>query len=226
MIDPSTLPNSARRAMERKGLRHPANCPCRECWLGDTSKQPTRNEVKTCAENVAATSARTQNVPTTDAMPAASNALAGSDPQAKRECLHQFTTFLPKAGGIQVCDRCGAKLDLGFAAPKKKTSRSNGERALQDEIESFCRVKGWPCYRSRMDRKTSMPVGTPDFLICVPNQRNEGLFVAIECKVPPKKATDEQMRHLGAILRAGGRAMLVTSSKQAIDFLIETHEEL
>lgn len=65
------------------------------------------------------------------------------------------------------------------------------EKRLQVEILNTLRLKGIVAIRSRMDKRTTNPVGTPDFLFAV-QCGLRSIPVAIECKVPGGKLTPEQ----------------------------------
>lgn len=123
--------------------------------------------------------------------------------------------FNDKQLGMIPKDQRKGMRNLVTAAEATAKAADASEKEMQETIEAFCRQKGWPCYRSRMDRKTTMPAGTPDFMICL-----NGRFVAIECKQPPNKCTDAQKRALNLIGANGGAWRVSTCSKDAIDFLI------
>lgn len=61
------------------------------------------------------------------------------------------------------------------------------ERDLQNLIESYFRLRGVFAIRSRMDKKTTTPVGTPDFMLAL-----DGEAIAIEAKLPGEELTPEQ----------------------------------
>jgi hypothetical protein len=74
------------------------------------------------------------------------------------------------------------------------------ERDLQRLIDQYLRLRGVVPIRSRMDRKTSNNVGTPDFLFAVRGRRWDGgdqrvietVACAFEVKLPGKKLDPEQ----------------------------------
>ena len=67
------------------------------------------------------------------------------------------------------------------------------ERELQDQIANLLSLKGIVAIRSRMDRKTSNQVGTPDFLFSVEHGLRS-VPCAWECKLPGKKLSPEQQK--------------------------------
>jgi hypothetical protein len=78
------------------------------------------------------------------------------------------------------------------------------ERALQNQIENWLRLKGITAIRSRMDRKTSNNKGTPDFLFAV-----KGRAVAVECKLPGIRPTIEQQKILVALANDGWKVAVI-----------------
>jgi hypothetical protein len=89
-------------------------------------------------------------------------------------------------------------------AQEKQDDRS--ERELQNQMENWFRLNGIPAFRQRMDKKSNMPKGTPDFLCCV-----DGWFVAFEVKIGSNTTTLEQMNCLASINHAKGCARVVFS---------------
>lgn len=83
------------------------------------------------------------------------------------------------------------------------------ERDLQNQIADYLRLRGVPFYRSRMDKRTTSKLGTPDFLICVASK-----FLALEAKRDGEEPTPEQVMELDAIRAAGGIALIVTKLEQ------------
>jgi hypothetical protein len=85
------------------------------------------------------------------------------------------------------------------------------ERELQRQIANWLRLHGIWFTQSRMDRRTSNTVGTPDFIFCY-----RGRFVAWEVKCPWSRALrPEQQKAADAIVAAGGEWRLVTSLVEA-----------
>lgn len=180
--NPDELPPAFRKAMESPGLRHPANCPCKEC------KPSLLKQFSAIIEG---------------------DANLSRAPEAKQTIASNRTK------GDAATSLAGG--DCSCPIPKRKPMHvKRREKDDQDEIEAFCKLRGWPCYRSRMDRAHTMPVGTPDFLICI-----GGIFVAIECKLPGNNPTPKQLDHIRCLQENRARARIIYSSKEAIDWLIE-----
>lgn len=130
--------------------------------------------------------------------------------------------------------RLGPAGTLQSEAAAKEAHRS--EKEMQAKIQAFCDLKGWPCYRSRTDKKTTNKRGQPDFLICLPVTYRErdtfggevvheyGAFVAIECKMPGRgkqsDPTPEQQAELELIVKAYGETLVARSAQEAIDWLL------
>ena len=69
---------------------------------------------------------------------------------------------------------------------------------------------------SRMDRKSTNAVGTPDFIMCI----NSG-FAAVEVKVGKNKCSEAQSEHLERIKASGGKVAVIHSLEEFRDFLNE-----
>src|SRR5438105_3384705 len=77
------------------------------------------------------------------------------------------------------------------------------EKLLQEQIANWLRQHDtWFC-RSRMDRKTSNGLGTPDFLFTWPYQRGGFAPVAVECKIGNATLSEEQERVRKEMLDCG-----------------------
>lgn len=73
------------------------------------------------------------------------------------------------------------------AVSGKTTSR---EKELQEQLANLLNQRNIFYVRSRMDKKTSLPCGMPDFFIFLPN----GRFLAVEAKVEGGSLSDDQKR--------------------------------
>ncbi len=112
-----------------------------------------------------------------------------------------------------------APLGKGFktSAEAQATCDAQSEKQVQKQIENWFRLNGIPAFRQRMDRKSNMPIGTPDFLVCL-----RGGFWAFEVKVGNNIPTQEQNDCLNAIQNAGGYAWIVNSLEE-VKQIIEGH---
>ena len=96
-------------------------------------------------------------------------------------------------------------------AEAREHAVAKDERELQKQIANWLRLRGIWFTQSRMDRRTSNTVGTPDFIFC-----HRGRFVAWEVKCPWSRALrPEQQKAADAIVAAGGEWRLVTSLAEA-----------
>jgi len=78
--------------------------------------------------------------------------------------------------------------------PKPTKAEVKSEKQLQEQIVGFLERNGTVVIRSRMDRKTSTNVGTPDLLFAIRTRA-----VAFEVKLPgmkPHKAQEDMMRRM------------------------------
>lgn len=81
------------------------------------------------------------------------------------------------------------------------------EKALQDRIEKECRDQGWACVRSRMDKRTTLAPGTPDFIIALPR----GITLWVECKTAKGRMTEDQVAWAIKLDRLGHKWEVVRS---------------
>jgi len=78
------------------------------------------------------------------------------------------------------------------------------ERNLHDQISAYLRIKDiWFCH-SRMDKRTTTAVGTPDYLMSV-----RSVPIALEAKVGYNKLSDEQIAVQKAMEKDGWRYFVV-----------------
>lgn len=85
------------------------------------------------------------------------------------------------------------------------------ERALQKQVASYLRLLNVWFAQSRMDRRTSNTVGTPDFVFCYNRH-----FVAWEVKCPrSQNLRPEQAKARDGIIAQGGEWRLITSLAEA-----------
>jgi hypothetical protein len=98
------------------------------------------------------------------------------------------------------CMRPEDRAELGRAGRLQAEADARGaarsEKALQRQIENYLRLRGIEVIRSRMDRKTSNNVGTPDLLFAVENlsagHAPRVYALALEVKLPGRKLDPEQ----------------------------------
>lgn len=88
------------------------------------------------------------------------------------------------------------------STPKPKVAI---ESDLHEKVEDYCRERGWWYLHSRMDRKTTVGVGTPDFCIA----RHGGRMVFMELKRTGGKATAAQLANLAHLRHLGHVAEVV-----------------
>ena len=85
------------------------------------------------------------------------------------------------------------------------------ESDLHDKVEDFCRERGWYYIHSRLDRRTTVAVGTPDWLVAKPN----GQCVWLELKRRNGKATPAQQAAIAHLRKLGHRAEVVDNWEDA-----------
>lgn len=86
-------------------------------------------------------------------------------------------------------------MQMRLAAAKKDSRLSPPddapelEETLQDEIVAYCHAKGWWVLWSRMDLKTTTPLGSPDLVIFA----DKGRIFTIEAKSATGKIRPAQL---------------------------------
>lgn len=63
------------------------------------------------------------------------------------------------------------------------------ESDLHESILAHCRLRGWYCVRSRMDKRPTNGVGVPDFIIAA----DRGRTLYVEAKARKSKLTTDQV---------------------------------
>lgn len=64
------------------------------------------------------------------------------------------------------------------------------ESDLHDAIMQECKARGWLFFHSRMDKRATISVGCPDFVILC----NDGKTLLVEAKAKKGKLSDAQLR--------------------------------
>ena len=72
------------------------------------------------------------------------------------------------------------------------------ERDLHDDINDFCRARGWLVVHSRMDRPSTQAKGVSDFIIATTRS-----VYFLECKRHGKKPTPDQQAFAAHIRKLG-----------------------
>jgi hypothetical protein len=85
------------------------------------------------------------------------------------------------------------------------------EKILQEQIVGFLERNNVVVIRSRMDRKTSTNVGTPDLLFSL-----NGKAIAFEVKLPGHKPTKEQTDMMQRMTRNGWLCEVVYTYDEAV----------
>ncbi len=119
---------------------------------------------------------------------------------------------------VSPSDRQAAGLPCPVSALAAKAvakAEHKREKALQDQIVNWLRLRGITVIRSRMDRKTTNNRGVADLLFAV-----RGQAVAVEVKLPGQKATADQEKFL-AILSADGWKVAVVHSLDEARAVVE-----
>ena len=105
-------------------------------------------------------------------------------------------------------------LHEGPQVPTKAEMKS--EKELQEQIVGFLERNNTVVIRSRMDRKTSTNVGTPDLLFAI-----NGRAIAYEVKLRGKKPTREQVDMMQRMGRNGWACYVVETYDNAVEIFRE-----
>jgi hypothetical protein len=107
------------------------------------------------------------------------------------------------------------------AAECREIAVAKSERELQGQIQNLLLLNGvkFPV-RQRMDRKSNLTIGCPDFLFC-----HAGTAHAWEIKMPGEKPRPEQVKAMAEMTADGWRCAVVTSIDQALAILRVTLPE-
>lgn len=83
---------------------------------------------------------------------------------------------------------------MGRQPIRKAPESVEREAELHEQIEAYCKSKGWLAVHSRMDRATTQAPGVTDFIIFTPFN-----VFCIECKVQGRKPRAEQLAFGAAV---------------------------
>ena len=99
------------------------------------------------------------------------------------------------------------------ASECSKMAEAKSEKHLQQQIEAMLRRNGIYVVRQRMDRKSNVQIGTPDFLFAV-----NGTPAAWEVKMPKAPLREEQREALAEMSNEanGWRTSVVRSYDEAL----------
>lgn len=99
-------------------------------------------------------------------------------------------------------------------------SAAKREKEIQESIAQYLRLREIPFHQARMDRKTTGPVGWPDFTFCYC-----GRFVALEVKAGGNTTTPDQRSVLAALEKQGAYCKVVFSLVDAIALLGQVEKD-
>lgn len=129
--------------------------------------------------------------------------------------MSAITGVLPPHFLDKIDPRDRRALGLRSDAERRETAVAKDEREIQKQIANYLRLLNIWFAQSRMDRRTSNTVGTPDFLFCY-----HGRFVAWEVKCPWSRCLRmEQAMARKAILAQRGQWRMITSLQEAQEHL-------
>ena len=97
------------------------------------------------------------------------------------------------------------------AAECTQIAEAKSERDLQNQIANWLRLHGYAFYVAAMNKKTTGPVGWPDFTFAV-----NGRACALEVKFGSRKPDPAQWECMAAMMENGWRVEVVRSLEDAI----------
>lgn len=125
--------------------------------------------------------------------------------------MGSITGLLPEALLRRMSPADRKALGQKSSADVRKDAVAKDEKTIQRQIADYLRVRGLWFAQSRMDRRTSNTVGTPDFVFPF-----AGRYVAWEVKCPwAAMLRTEQAEAAADILAQGGEWRMVTSLVEA-----------
>lgn len=102
-------------------------------------------------------------------------------------------------------------------APAVPDDAAEDEGDLQDQIIAYCHTKGWWVLWSRMDLKTTTPLGTPDLIIFA----NAGRVIIVEAKRRDGKLRPDQLGVKLKLESLGHTVHVVRSMKEFMSAITE-----
>ncbi len=131
--------------------------------------------------------------------------------------MSRITGILPPNILEKMAPADRAAIGQKSGAELRAVAVTKDEREIQKLIAGYLRLLDVWAAQSRMDRRTSNTVGTPDFLFCY-----RGRFVAWEVKCSwARNLRPEQAQARDAIIAQGGEWRLITSLAEAQGHLRE-----
>jgi hypothetical protein len=89
------------------------------------------------------------------------------------------------------------------------------EKDLHEQIADYCRKRGYYFVHSRMDRRSTVQVGCPDFIVFLPS----GRVVCLEAKRKGGKPTPAQQATIAHLHKLGHAAGVVESFLDALQMM-------
>lgn len=101
-------------------------------------------------------------------------------------------------------------------APARSAGKVETREAdLHDQILAECRRRGWLVIHSRMDKPSTVQIGSPDFVVAA----DRGRTFYIEAKARTGKLRPEQRAWLAWASRLGHRAAVVRTLPEFIELI-------
>lgn len=98
-----------------------------------------------------------------------------------------------------VLNRAGELEKARAAVQNDGPGQSTSERELHDQILDLCRSRGYYVVHARMDMRSTIAVGAPDFVVFLPG----GRVLVVEAKTRTGKLSTEQQACCAWLSRLG-----------------------
>jgi hypothetical protein len=93
------------------------------------------------------------------------------------------------------------------------------EADLHAQIIDYCRSKGWGYIHGRMDRRSTVTEGSPDFVICA----DSGRVFFVEAKSKDGKVSVKQQAWIAQAKRNGHTVHVLRSVQELNDIIFQKH---
>jgi hypothetical protein len=129
----------------------------------------------------------------------------------------QLKEVLSKPGMASANPASAPKIEQATQPSTPSKADILSERKLQDLINNWLLRNGFYFIRQRMDRKSTLTIGAPDFHVC--NKNDNGRMIGLEVKVGNNHPTEEQNREMDRLRNSQGKAFTVRSLEEVIRIL-------
>jgi hypothetical protein len=121
----------------------------------------------------------------------------------------------------EIYARAAGKASAGWTSTEtREKAKQRDEKALQKQIADFLRINRVEFVCPPMNKRSSLPVGWPDFTLCY-----QGTPLAFECKAWGERPRPEQNQRIQA-MRDNGWVVLVVHQLQDVQEVFRAIDKL